>query len=451
MNDNNRYISELELCIEYTLTVLLEQYFDNIDELKSYISYEKPSLNENDSKKVYIIPSRFFIEDLYLHTSSLPILPLKQYADIPVLFGDGEITFEDSRVICYIDIIASSYFLLTRYEELVNPKRDKYKRFLAKHSVLYKEGIFTRPIVNEYAELLKDCIEKLDLPVKYNNRLFSITTSHDIDFFNYYWRKYEPFNTGFDFLKGNTSLKRVVESISVKFFNGRDPYHTFQFLLENNQKFKTKTIFYFMVKSQHSLDGENYISDPEFLKFLDILMSNEIEIGLHLSYNSPVDSPLIQIEKNKLEEISGKTIKYCRYHYLRWLNIDQGRELSRAGLTEDSTLGFADYSGFRIGISTPVKLFNPQHFDYLGITEHPLHLMDGSMLLNPYMELSINNALIHSKNIINQVKKYNGELVLLWHNSIFDQYKNIEGLENLYKNILSHSAIYIGNNNIEEK
>ena len=81
---------------------------------------------------------------------------------IPVLYGaestnagDGNYYQETQNQVCWsIDIFGSSFFCLTRYEELARPSQDSRDRFPATASLAYREGFLDRPIVNEYIELL---------------------------------------------------------------------------------------------------------------------------------------------------------------------------------------------------------------------------------------------------------------------------------------------------------
>ncbi len=83
--------------------------------------------------------------------------------DIPVIFGDDELTISKEGIICGIDIFASSFFMLTRWEEYVNKSRDSHNRFPAAASLSYKEGFLHRAVVNEYAEMLWGMLSHLKI------------------------------------------------------------------------------------------------------------------------------------------------------------------------------------------------------------------------------------------------------------------------------------------------
>ena len=122
------------------------------------ISYGNKFLNIGVGKQIHIYSSDFFGNN-YLKPESMPKSPLSRFNDLPIIYeGNGEfygwVKESDNLIETNIDIIASSFFMVSRYEEVVINSRDQYDRFPASASLAYKEGFLNRPIVNEYIELL---------------------------------------------------------------------------------------------------------------------------------------------------------------------------------------------------------------------------------------------------------------------------------------------------------
>ena len=149
---------------------------------------------------IHIYESTFFNED-YLTKNNLPKFPLSSYNNLPVLYkGRSDIykPFIDrkgNKIITNIDIIASSFFMLTRYEEVVNDSTEiliSMNAFQATASIALKDNFLNRPIVNEYFELLWDCIRILSPGLErkpfWKGKDFSLCLTHDVDFA----RKYNP-------------------------------------------------------------------------------------------------------------------------------------------------------------------------------------------------------------------------------------------------------------------
>lgn len=111
--------------------------------------------NKFDRYNVVIIPSGFFDGQTYGTPASLPELPLQEVQGIPLLFGSPKEEWIRDTWVVHADIIASTYFLISRYEEMVRRGlRDEHGRFPGKESLPYRAGFLHRPIVDEYRMLL---------------------------------------------------------------------------------------------------------------------------------------------------------------------------------------------------------------------------------------------------------------------------------------------------------
>ena len=96
------------------------------------------------------------------HAPALPGVP----APLAVLYG-GRIGQGDYLVArpglvrLGLDIFGTAFFMLTRYEEVVNRQRDQFDRFASRFSILHPASLLERPIVNEHLELLWWALHRL--------------------------------------------------------------------------------------------------------------------------------------------------------------------------------------------------------------------------------------------------------------------------------------------------
>ena len=97
--------------------------------------------------KVVIVPSNFFDNNIYGTPQSMPSLPLQEIEGIPFLYGTSKIEKIENTIICHADLIASTYFLISRYEEYINPtsNRDTHGRYIGKQSIPAKANFIHRP------------------------------------------------------------------------------------------------------------------------------------------------------------------------------------------------------------------------------------------------------------------------------------------------------------------
>ena len=95
--------------------------------------------------------------------------------------------------------------------------------------------------------------------------------------------------------------------------------------------------------------------------------------------------------------------------------------LADAEFTDDFTMCFADQAGFRLQTSRAVRWINPKTMKLTSLTLHPLTVMDCTLSNDNYMNLTEDEAYYFCQRLFDKVKQNNGDLCLLWHNSIFAQ------------------------------
>jgi len=378
--------------------------------------------------KIVIIPSSFFEENTYGKPNTLPSLPLQEINNIPLLFGSSKVEKIKTTLVIHADIIASAYFLLTRYEEWIRIDcRDIHGRFPGKESLPFRAGFIHRPIVDEYGKLLQTWLkESNSITTENKNQLSKVYLTHDVDQVSQY-RSLRGFAGGIF----RSIAKRSNEfSITLMSFFGRlenDSLFTFPWIFDENKKLKhvvnieVESIFFFKSSIKHLPEDKpcyNLFS-KDIQSLFKLCTKNNAQIGLHTSFYSGDDPSYIPFEKNKLEKACDKSIQYNRHHYLRSKEpMDMG-ELIDIGITDDFTMGYADIAGFRLGTCKPVKWINLQTKKVSTLNLHPLTIMDCTLDDKRYMNLNYADALSYSKALIDKTQEFGGELVLLWHNTSF--------------------------------
>jgi hypothetical protein len=428
----------VENLIKYIIRFLLGSGNNTIIDAVGYTADE----NIFEQYKVVIVPSGFFDKAVYGKKGSLPALPLDFIDGIPLLFGKAIVEKKGKTLVIHADIIASSYFLLSRYEEWIcTDVRDSHGRFPGKESIAYKAGVLHRPIVDEYGRFLRKCLREAGISIDEPPAKFKkIYLTHDVD---------EPFryrtyrNIAGAFLTSIKEKKNYLSDV-FKTFKGNlndDPLFTFPWILEENDKLKnlSETIFFLKAaKKSYFYDKPVYnLQSKDIRRLIALIKKNGGKIGLHSSYFSGEFPEIIPEEKNRLEKAIGEKVFYNRHHFLRSKEPQDMQYLISAGITDDFTLGYADVAGFRLGTSQSVKWIDVRTKTVTDLNLHPLILMDVSLSEEKYMNLTFDEALEYAKILINKVKEFNGELVLLWHNSVLTD-ENSFGHKELYRELLKH-------------
>lgn len=406
----------MENFIDYIIRFLLGEQNSH---LVSKVEYA-----EKSSASVVIVPSDFFNDNVYMTPASIPQLPLKEINGVPLLFGDEQVIREGQQLIVSADIIASTFFLITRYEECLNKtNRDRYGRLAGTESFPCRAGFLMRPVADEYGKLLRAWLREVGIhveepPAEYEH----IYLTHDVDRIWRWKSLYRAFRT---FAKRAVLCKRnMFESLKQWFaYEKYDEFYTFPWMVEADGRAaeclgrEKCTIIYFMKgggKSEFDEPYFKYISRVK--KLVHFLLESGAVIGLHASFSAGEAPEKIMEEKERLEKISGEVITWNRNHYLCSREPKDMAFLISAGITDDYTMGFADIIGFRLGTCRAVKWINPLSKEVTSLTLHPLTVMEGT-LSEEYMDLNENEAESIVKEMLDITKQFHGEAVILWHNS----------------------------------
>jgi len=409
--------------IQYIIRFLLGE--DVSTEVLSLVGYTDDP-NEFHRYKLVIIPSTFFLPEIYGTIKSIPTLPLQIWEESPILFGDPLIEKVEGTRILHADLIASSYFLITRYEEMVrHDVRDIHGRFPGIESLPYRAGFIDSPLVDEYSKLLRIQLSEagceVNEPLKQIRKIY---LTHDIDQLSHY-RNFRGFMGGL--LRGIRWPKEGNKAIK-SYFGGlrNDPWYTlpWMFKLDNSVRQilgsdRCEPIVFIKVGGGKRKEDKPFVTHhiQDFQSLLNLCRKKNIILGLHTSYEAGVHPERIAEEKKHLERLSKRQTTYNRNHFLNTREPGDMQMLIDTGFTDDFTLGYADVAGFRLGTCRPVKWINPNTQQLTSLTLHPLTIMDRTLSDKRYMYMNSHDAYEYCIRLINMVKSWNGELVLLWHNS----------------------------------
>lgn len=409
----------MKAVVSYILKFLIGG--DRAGELSSLVGYtDNP--NKFSRYRVVIIPSPFFRDEVYGTDRSMPELPLEEVEGTPLLFGSPKMEWYGDTWVVHADILASAYFLLTRYEELRKRNiRDAHGRFPGKESLPYKAGFIHRPVVDEYGRLLRQWLRQAHVKaaVDPEPRIQKIKLTHDVDC-PFYCRNLRNLV--------RETLGGVGLAKAWKMYHGplnKDPFYTFPYLLQQANELRSiigkdrcESLLFFKTAGSSSHDKPRYfLQKGDLQELFNLCKTEHAAIGLHSSYDAGKAPSHVQIEKDLLEKLTGAKITRNRHHYLSSREPEDMDWLEKAGITDDYTMGYADVAGFRLGTCRPIRWINPENRRISSLLLHPLTVMDCSLSEPQYMGLGYEEALAHVRQLTGQVRQANGELTLLWHNS----------------------------------
>jgi peptidoglycan/xylan/chitin deacetylase (PgdA/CDA1 family) len=351
--------------------------------------------------------------------------------ELVVLYGGPDhggawMSIAGDTLTLHADVLGSSFFAMTRLEEVGAGQRDAYGRFPQEATVAWREGFVTRAVVDEYTNLLWWAMLRQWPRMRRRVRDFAVRVSHDVDRPMAYdhkalrdrlWSVRHHAGEGtLPQLAGSHGLNALAAALRLPH---RDPFDTFDLLMDADERRGLRATYFFLCGGTSRHDGRYDIRSKRMRRLLRRISERGHEIGLHGSYET-IDAPvLLQDQKRRLaavleEEGLPSEVRSCRQHYLRWQAPTTWRVQQAAGLAIDASVGFNGAAGFRCGTSFEHPVFDAEERAPLRLRERPLHIMDRVLA-----GLDEEQAQAAIDEVRQEVARHGGTLEILWHNNTF--------------------------------
>jgi hypothetical protein len=340
---------------------------------------------------------------------------------VPVFIFDenfkGQI-IEDNKI--SFDIFLNAFLFLSGWQEWKNEKKDAHGRFPYFESLQYKHKFTLTPVVNIYFEILAEhlIMNGHRIEKKTWDGGSQIILTHDIDQIKCGYRE------DCAFLLKNFKLWNTFKIIKIlfrKFFLCKDTFQeAFEEMIEFEKSQKLSSI-YFLMSSKEKKDSD-YSLGKKLKRLTKTIVGNTSVIGLHGGYFTAMDEQELSRQKTLLEKFTESEISKTRQHFLRYDSKITNGIHEKVGFTEDYTLGFAEYFGFRNSIATPFHLFNFENGQPSKVLQIPLFMMDTTILRYMICEPETNFDLALN-NIASITEDINICFSVLFHNNILSKYK----------------------------
>lgn len=381
----------------------------------------------------------------YRPIDDIPNLNL-EHSTVPKIYGsEGTTRFipSDKKSELDLDIFGSIFFLLTLYEEYGRTEADEFGRFLYTESILYKENLLQRPVVNEYLEILWRCLQSKCLSLKRKEKKYEVKLSHDVDVpFSHTQSIYHFLRSSIAdiiFRKSfSTFGHRFISRFSRQKRFSHDPNNNFDYLMNVSSSLGLTSDFNFIMTEGKGTADERYdIDSPFFKKLLSDVHQRGHHIGLHPSYFTFDNPEQLNAEFRKLKRMCNElgiqqSVWGGRQHYLRWKNPMTWRIWNQAGLHYDSSIGSEFFSGFRSGVCYPYSVFDLEKSQHLSLVEYPLVVMD----IVAFKFGGFKNYRSQIVELSKICKRFNGTFTTLVHNNYVISPKQKKEYESLLKMVI---------------
>ncbi|HET9055842.1 MAG TPA: polysaccharide deacetylase family protein [Chitinophagaceae bacterium] len=331
------------------------------------------------------------------------------------------------------DVLAASFYVVTRYEEYLPYEEDEYGRYPYTNSLAYKEDFLHLPLVNIWATDLKNALKQKFSSFKISDNDFRFIPTYDIDIaFSFRSKGFIRSIGGWvkNFFNGEwTLLKKRIE---VKRGKKQDPYDCYEWLDGLHENLKLLPVYFFLVADRQTGFDKNISPANEELGKLIKRHAEKYFVGVHPSWKSNESENILKKEIETMGQLSGsRKIVISRQHYIKMKLPETYQRLINAGIELDFSMGYGSVNGFRASIASPFKWFDITKNELTGLTVYPFCFMDA----NSFYELkqTPEQAYNELRQLYSTVKKINGTFVTVWHNHFLGTDPQFIGWKEMYE------------------
>ena len=414
---------------------IFKLFFNEIYQIKFQITEREDEFKAFDAAKLNYSNTSFedeiFIESIGLlnekgiNQQDINVSPQN---NIPVFFqsqSDSSMGF---------DVFSASFYLVSRYEEYLPSVKDIHQRFQAENSLAYKHDFLQKPLINIWANSLMQKIKQKHPDLEVISPTYNYISTIDIDNAFYYLEKgFVRSLAGFFASLFNFDFNGIQQRFAVLSGKKKDPYDTYDTQLKLQKEYNLKVI-YFILLADYGLNDKNISFTKRKFQLLIKRLADYASIGIHPSYGSNTNFAKLPKEIKRLEGITKREVTKSRQHFLKLTIPETYNQLVDLGIRDDYTMGFASAIGFRASICSAYTFYNLDTETILPIKIHPFAVMDATLFY--YLKLSPAKSIAQISALIEEVKNVNGTFISLWHNDTFSNYKQWEGWESVYKEMI---------------
>ncbi len=401
------------------------------DHIIQYLEYQGHKINYSDER---IAQHEFWIKPAgLLHETGIRAQPV-------VCFGsNGYKAFFKTEGDLSFDIFAAVFFLLSRYEEYLPHTKDRYHRYAHENSLAYREGFLHQPLVNIWVNEWAKHLQAMFPFFRFRPPSFSFIPTYDIDE-AYSFRHKEWWRSAGaavkDILKGR--LKRFKQRRRVLDGKEPDPFDSFSWIQDLHRPHKLQPRYFFLVARRISKYDRNILPQKIALQALIRQHTEKYKTGVHPSWRSSDAPELILQEKETIEKITGVKVIASRQHFIRFTLPQTYRHLLAAGIREDYSMGYGSINGFRASVAMPFYWYDLEQEQTTALQIFPFCYMEANSFFEQRNTAA--QALDEMLQYYTEVKKVNGTLISIWHNTFLGTDPMFRGWRESYATFLQHVA-----------
>lgn len=424
--------SRLRYVTSFAGKLLLGKEFELTSDREKFINGEGPKINYSTQR---ITETEFWIKNVELlfeqDIKEQTFTCFEETGYKAFFRTDGDFGF---------DIFAASFYLLSRYEEYLSYKKDSYGRYAHENSIAYRENFLQIPLVNIWFEDFKKKLQQKSPTIQFKQSTFQFIPTYDIDeaysFLHKQWWRTAG-GVAKSLIKGN--FKQLSERLAV--LNGiqRDPFDSYQWMDQLHNQYDLKSYYFFLVAAKTGRYDKNILPSKKAIKELIRQHYYNYPTGVHPSWQSGDNNQLLKEEVVQLESITGGQVKASRQHFIRLTLPVTYRNLIKAGIEFDFSMGYGSINGFRASVASPFYWYDLENETATNLLLYPFCFMDANSFFE--QKCSPSQALEELLHYYESIKLVHGTMIAIWHNTFLGTDKLYIGWREMYEGFIKKISI----------
>jgi hypothetical protein len=339
------------------------------------------------------------------------------------------------------DVFAAAFYLMSRYEEYLPHALDGYGRFAHTESLAFKEGFLHLPLVNIWLQEFKKALHKKYPGLVFRYPSFKFIPTYDIDTAWSYLHKGWRRNIG-GLIRSiaNGQWSMVNKRIRVWSKKERDPFDAYEWLDSLHLYCRMKAYYFFLVAGRQKGVDKNISPAKGAMRELVQYHSAGYRVGLHPSWQSGDDEELLKQEMEWMEAVTNQKQIRSRQHFIRFTLPGTYRQLMQFGIEQDFSMGYGSINGFRASVASSFYWYDLEKEERTGLRIFPFCFMDANAFYEQkYTAGKAMHELMHYYHLI---RKVNGLMVTIWHNSFLGSDPQFAGWKEAYEIFLKEEVYW---------
>jgi hypothetical protein len=355
-------------------------------------------------------------------------------------FGNSKAIFKTNGDFPF-DIFAAAFFLLSRYEEYLPHKKDEYGRYAHINSIAYRQNFLQLPMINVWLVAFKRSVQNKFPAINFKHQQFSCNITYDIDIaYSFKHKGFIRTTAGFvrSILKGN--LSEVKSRWLVLAGKQQDPFDCYEWLDALHLYCRLKPFYFFLVARKQIGYDKNISTGVKQFRQLIEYYAKTYDVGIHPSWQTGDHPALLKEELEWLQVVADKKIQSSRQHYIRFTLPETYRELIKAGIKKDFSMGYGSTNGFRASVCSTFLWYDLSAEKCTDLTIHPFCFMDS----NAFYEANQTpqQTYLELLEYYETTKKVNGNFTAIWHNHLLGTDPNCHGWREMFELFMKETVYW---------